>query len=466
MNIIELIEKKKIGLSLTKEEYKWLVDEYVTGNIENYQMSAFLMAVWFQSKANESSGMSDEETWFLTEAMLHSGDIINLEAITGFKCDKHSTGGVGDKTSLAIGPIIASLGIKIAKMSGRGLGHTGGTLDKLESIPGFSINISEEDFINQVKEIGIAIVGQTTEIVPADKKLYALRDVTGTVDSIPLIASSIMSKKLASGADIIILDVKVGSGAFMKNIDDAKKLANLMVSIGEQAGRKVIVLLTDMDQPLGNTIGNALEVIEAIETLAPSKEELEIAVKNLNNTSSPTNFLEFSIELASFAYVACNKVSLIVARDKVKEVLEGDISPASKKLMQMIEKQHGDSDVVLNPNKLKVSTNVYELKYKGNESKYISSIDALTLGKVAMLLGAGRMTVNDTIDHSVGIKLYKKVGDKLIYDDLIAKVYYKDNEKDLDDIIQKTLDAFTLTSGVQNKRPIVYEVIGLDKLLD
>lgn len=465
MNIIELIEKKKNGLNLTKEEYKWLIDEYVNGKIENYQMSSFLMAVWFQSHLNDSKGMTDEEAWYLTDAMLHSGDTINLEEIDGFKCDKHSTGGVGDKTSLAIGPMIASLGIKIAKMSGRGLGHTGGTLDKLESIPGFSIDVDEHDFIKQVKEIGIAIVGQTAEIVPADKKLYALRDVTGTVDSIPLIASSIMSKKLASGADIIILDVKVGSGAFMKNIDDAKKLANLMVSIGEQAGRKVVVLLTDMDQPLGNTIGNALEVIEAIETLSPSIEKLNSAIKHLNETASPTNFLEFSIELASYAYVACNKVSLVDARNKIKETLVGEISLATKKLMQMVELQHGDPSVILNPDKLKVSDNVYELRYDELTSKYIKSIDALTLGKVAMLLGAGRMTVKDKIDHSVGIKLYKKVGDFVKHNDLIAKVYYKKKFEGLDNIILELKQAFVFVEEEQKIRPIVYEVIGLDKLL-
>lgn len=465
MNIVELIEKKKNGDHLSQEEYKWIIDSYVKGDIPEYQVSALLMAIWFQSHINDGINMTKEETWYLTDAMLHSGETMNLEGVVGPKCDKHSTGGVGDKTSLAIGPIVASLGINVAKMSGRGLGHTGGTLDKLESIPGFKISISEEDFLKQVKEIGIAIVGQTTEVVPADKKLYALRDVTGTVDAIPLIASSIMSKKLASGADIIILDVKVGSGAFMKTLVDAKKLASSMVAIGEAASKKVIVILSDMDQPLGTTIGNALEVIEAIETLNPNDNDLNNAIDNLNKSNSPKNFLEFSIELSSYAYVACNNVSLKEARLKVKDVLTGDISKASHKLMQMIEKQHGDSKVVTNKELLKVSKNVYNLTFDENNSKYIAKIDALTLGKTAMMLGAGRNSLDDVIDHSVGIKLYKKVGDKVQNGDVIATLYYKDDENDLNNIIQHAKSAFSFTNEVQEERPIVFEVIGLDKIL-
>ena len=284
MRAVDLILKKRNGNKLNKEEIEFAINGYTNDVIPDYQISAFLMAIYFK-------GMDPEETYYLTKAMLNSGDILDLSKIKGVKVDKHSTGGVGDKTSLVVAPLVASLGIKVAKMSGRGLGHTGGTIDKLESIPGYDVNISEEDFINQVNKIGVALVGQTKKLVPADKKLYSLRDVTGTVDSIPLIASSIMSKKLASGADVIVLDVKVGSGAFMKNLDEARKLALAMVQIGKMEGKKVVAILTDMSNPLGKAVGNSLEVVEAINTL---------------NGNGPKDFTDLCIEASAELILEAN----------------------------------------------------------------------------------------------------------------------------------------------------------------
>ena len=296
MRAIDIIIKKRDGLELTKEEIEFFIHGFTEGTVDNYQASALTMAIYFR-------GMTDLEATYLTESILHSGDVLDLSAIHGVKVDKHSTGGVGDKTSLVVGPLVASLGVKFAKMSGRGLGHTGGTLDKLEAIPGYNISICEEDFVRQVNSIGIALVGQTGQLAPADKKLYALRDVTGTVESIPLIASSIMSKKLASGADAICLDVKVGSGAFMKNVEDATKLATLMVNIGKNCGKDMTAILTNMDEPLGLAVGNSLEVIEAINTL---------------NGNGPKDFTDLCLEVAAHLVLSAKKASTL---DEAKKLL-------------------------------------------------------------------------------------------------------------------------------------------------
>lgn len=373
MRAVDIIIKKRSKEKLSKEEINFLIEGFTNGEIPDYQMSAFTMAVYF-------AGMDDEEATYLTEAMLHSGDVLDLSSIEGVKVDKHSTGGVGDKTSLVVAPLVASLGIKFAKMSGRGLGHTGGTLDKLESIPGYNIAIDEESFIKQVNNIGLALIGQTKALVPADKKLYALRDVTGTVESIPLIASSIMSKKLASGSDVICLDVKVGSGAFMKTLESAKHLANLMVSIGKNCGKKVTAVLTNMDEPLGLAVGNSLEVIEAINTL---------------NDKGPSDFKDLCFTIASH---------LIVDAGYAKDLTEAihlcqkqiDNKEALNTLAKLVEAQGGDSSYIYDTNKFKKAKYIKEVTSK--ETGYVSYIDALAIGNAGMYLGAGRKTLDDVIE--------------------------------------------------------------------
>lgn len=410
MRALDIIIKKRDGEKLSQQEINFLIEGYTNGTVENYQMSAFTMAVFFQ-------GMDDEEATWLTEAILHSGDELDLSLIEGIKVDKHSTGGVGDKTSLVVGPLVASLGIKFAKMSGRGLGHTGGTLDKLEAIEGYDINLSEEQFIKQVNQIGIALVGQTGELAPADKKLYALRDVTGTVESIPLIASSIMSKKLASGADAICLDVKVGSGAFMKNIESATKLATLMVSIGKRCGRKMTAILTNMDEPLGYAVGNSLEVLEAIHTL---------------NGQGPEDFKELCMEVAAHLVIDAKKANTL---EEAKELLEKQIENKQglNTLASLVEAQGGNKDYILHPEKFKQAK--YQVEVRSLKEGYVSKIDALSIGNAAMLLGAGRAKLDDKIDHAVGIVLSKKVGDQVAEGDVIATIYANkqnvDNEIDI-----------------------------------
>lgn len=410
MRALDIIIKKRDGEKLSQQEINFLIEGYTNGTVENYQMSAFTMAVFFQ-------GMDDEEATWLTEAILHSGDELDLSLIEGIKVDKHSTGGVGDKTSLVVGPLVASLGIKFAKMSGRGLGHTGGTLDKLEAIEGYDINLSEEQFIKQVNQIGIALVGQTGELAPADKKLYALRDVTGTVESIPLIASSIMSKKLASGADAICLDVKVGSGAFMKNIESATKLATLMVSIGKRCGRKMTAILTNMDEPLGYAVGNSLEVLEAIHTF---------------NGQGPEDFKELCMEVAAHLVIDAKKAKTL---EEAKELLEKQIENKQglNTLASLVEAQGGNKDYILHPEKFKQAK--YQVEVRSLKEGYVSKIDALSIGNAAMLLGAGRAKLDDKIDHAVGIVLSKKVGDQVAEGDVIATIYANkqnvDNEIDI-----------------------------------
>lgn len=434
MRMIDIIHKKRNNFPLTKEEIEFFIDEYVKGNIPDYQVSALLMAIC----CNE---LNSDEMFYLTNAMLHSGDIIDLSEISGVKVDKHSTGGVGDKTSLVVAPLAAVYGVKMAKMSGRGLGHTGGTLDKLESIPGFKIELTGEEFIKQVNEIGLAIIGQTANIAPADKKLYALRDVTGTIEAEGLIASSIMSKKLASGADHIVLDVKVGSGAFMKDKESALSLAKQMVRIGEAFNKETVATLTDMSQPLGCAIGNSLEVIEAIETL---------------KGRGPKDFEELCIKLTA-------EILLIAKLAETEEEAEKMAMDAIKdgrgleKLRQMIEYQHGDTRVIDDYSLFKQASDVIELVYEDEREVYVSEIDALTLGEASVLLGAGRTTKEDEIDHSVGIILNKKIGDKLETGDVIAKLY--GNGKNIDKAIDMINKAIIVEDRVIDRKQLIIAVV-------
>lgn len=417
MRMVDLIAKKRDGGTLSNEEINYIINGYVEGSIPDYQISAFLMAVYYQ-------GMTPDEQLAFTMTMLHSGEEIDLSAIHGVKCDKHSTGGVGDKTSLVVGPLAAACGVKMAKMSGRGLGHTGGTLDKLESIPGFKIEVSSSDFFKQVNEIGFAIIGQTANITPADKLLYALRDVTATVESIPLIASSIMSKKLASGADHIVLDVKVGDGAFMKNMATATKLAEAMVEIGRLAGRDTVATLTEMSEPLGFAVGNSLEVIEAIETLKGNgpKDFTELCVK-------------LTIEILLVSHICDTEEE---ALKMVNDAIES--GSGLKKLSDMISYQHGNSDVVNDYSLLSVSKEVKDLVYDGDDA-YVKHINALMVGECAMLLGAGRETKEDVIDMSVGVVLKKKVGDKVSKGDVIATLYT--NKKNIESASKLLHDSYS-----------------------
>lgn len=434
MRMIDLIEKKKHHLELTQDEIKYIIDGYVRKEIPDYQMSAFLMAIYFNN-------MSNQETYYLTDAMLHSGAMMDLSKISGIKVDKHSTGGVGDKTSLVVGPLAASFGIKIAKMSGRGLGHTGGTLDKLESIPGFQIEISTDNFFHQVNQVGIAIIGQSLEVVPADKMLYALRDVTGTVDSIPLIASSIMSKKLASGADYIVLDVKVGSGAFMKNVDDATLLSKTMVELGRKAGVPTIATLTNMEQPLGCAVGNAIEIIEAIDTL---------------KGKGPEDFTELCISLtAEILQIAKIEADVEKAKQLVQKAIQD--GRGLQKLEEMISAQGGNGDVVRDYSILPSSSTIIDVSFRESDSCYVEAIDALKIGEAAMLLGAGRKTKEDAIDPAVGIYLHKKVGDKLNQGDIIASIY--SNGQGTEEAMQLLLDAYLLNPLKTNMQPIIIKTI-------
>jgi pyrimidine-nucleoside phosphorylase len=395
MRMVDIIEKKRMGEANLEAEINFVIDGYVKGEIPDYQVSAWLMAIYFQ-------GMSDEEAFFLTKAMLYSGDIIDLSMINGVKVDKHSTGGVGDKTTLVLGPLVASLGAKLAKLSGRGLGHTGGTLDKMESIPGMRFDLPEDKFIDQVNKINIAVAGQTKKLVPADKLLYALRDVTGTVPSIPLIASSIMSKKLASGADVICLDVKIGDGAFMKTIEDARELSRIMVSIGNSFGKKVTAFITNMDQPLGMAVGNRLEVKEVVDTL---------------NGKGPDDLVDLCVQIASYMMLYSNKADDL---ESAKRLVEEQINngEAYAKFLEFIKAQ-GALDVDFD-NFISVEE---VLPYKAKKTGYIKQIKALNIGLASMKLGGGRETKDDDIDPNVGIILKKKVGDFVNIGDELLDIY-------------------------------------------
>ncbi|MCQ2080049.1 MAG: pyrimidine-nucleoside phosphorylase [Lachnospiraceae bacterium] len=433
MRMYDLIVKKKKGEVLTKEEIEFMISGYTKGEIPDYQMSAMMMAICF-------NGMNDEETLNLTMSMAHSGDMLDLSRIDGIKVDKHSTGGVGDKTSLALTPIVASCGVKIAKMSGRGLGHTGGTIDKLESFSGFTTGISEEEFINNVNTIGISIMGQTASLAPADKKLYALRDVTATVDNMSLIASSIMSKKLASGADAIILDVKTGSGAFMKTKEDSFELATKMVNIGKGANKKMMAVISDMDQPLGNMIGNALEVKEAIDTL---------------NGVGPKDFTTLCYKLGSMMLMmggVCE--SLEDGERLVDDAIKS--GKALEKLCEFIKAQGGDPSMVKDPSllpKAKIREEVLA-PTKG----YITKIVCDEVGICSLILGGGRETKESSIDLAVGIELVKKVGDYVNENDCIAYIYANDEEKK--EIAKKRLlDAYSFDENKPLDRQVILGVV-------
>ena len=397
MRMYDLIDKKKRNGVLTDSEIKFMVDSYVAGEIPDYQMSAMLMAIWF-------NGMNDHEITELTKVMAHSGDIIDLSAIEGKKVDKHSTGGVGDKTTLIVAPIVAACGGKVAKMSGRGLGHTGGTIDKLESIPGYRTVLSRDEFFNTVNECGLSLIGQSGNLAPADKKLYALRDVTATVDSIPLIASSIMSKKLAAGSDCILLDVKTGSGAFMKTLDDSIKLAETMVAIGEGAGRRTVAMITDMDTPLGLSIGNSLEVIESMEVL---------------QGHGPADLTEVSLQLAANMLYLVGKGSLEDCR-KLAEVSIND-GTAFERFCKMVKAQGGDDSVLRDYDKFAKAP--YQCEVIAKTDGFITNMNSETIGVTSMILGAGRETKENDIDFSAGLVIHKKYGDEVKSGDSLVTLY-------------------------------------------
>jgi len=432
MNIVEIIEKKRDKLELSKEEIEYFIDGYVKDEIKDYQISSLLMAIVL-------NGMDIEETTNLTNSMMNSGDVIDLSAIKGIKCDKHSTGGVGDKVTLVLAPLLASAGAKISKMSGRGLGHTGGTLDKLEAIPNFNVFLAKEKFIKQVNDIGIAIIGQTGNLVPADKKLYALRDVTGTVQSIPLIASSIMSKKLACGSDSVLLDVKVGEGAFMKDITEAEELARTMVAIGKNLNKDVKAILTDMNQPLGYAIGNTLEVIEAIDTL---------------KGHGPADLREICLRLGSLMLMQAKITS---NEEEGYKMLEENLNngTAFNKFREMVIAQDGDVSYIDETAKFEKAKNIKEVKI--NKSGYLNKIHALSIGKLALELGAGRHTKEDDIDYSAGIIFTKKVNDYLNENDVVA--YLHSNKEITGNMIGALKDAVEVSEESNKDTELIKEII-------
>ena len=432
MRFVDVINKKRYNEELTDQEIQFFVDGVTDGSIPDYQISSLLMAIVL-------NGMNERETSYLAKAMMNSGDVIDLSSIEGIKADKHSTGGVGDKTSMALGPLVAACGLKVAKMSGRGLGHTGGTLDKLESIEGFNCFLTEEQFKKQVSEVGIAIIGQTGDLVPADKKLYALRDVTGTVESIPLIASSIMSKKLASGSDTILLDVKYGEGAFMHTIEDATKLAEAMISIGNSLGRNTMSMITDMNQPLGNTIGNAIEIREAIETL---------------KGHGPADFTELCMQAAEIMLIQ-GKVAK--DKDEARVMLDEAVSSgrAFEVFKEMVKAQGGNVDMIENPALLPQSK--FKTEIKSKESGNVKLLHSEKLGILAMQLGAGRATKEEDVNHAVGIELACKRGDKVNEGETICVVYHDEELKP--QWIDELYHAFELTDEEVAPQPIIEKVL-------
>ncbi|MCM1157576.1 MAG: thymidine phosphorylase [Bacteroidales bacterium] len=453
MNTYDIIMKKRDGYALEKEEIIYLVNGFTKGEIPDYQMSAFLMAVYFR-------GMNPEETTNLTMAMADSGDRLDLSGINGIKVDKHSTGGVGDKTSLVVGPILASLGVPVAKMSGRGLGHTGGTIDKLEGIPGFRTDIPEKAFIEQVNHVGLAIVGQTANLAPADKKIYALRDVTATVDNISLIAASIMSKKLAAGADAIVLDVKVGSGAFMKTLEEAEKLAKTMVAIGTLAGRDTTAVITDMNEPLGNAVGNILEVEEAVECLNGKGEKRLTAV---------------SKTLAGHMLLAAKKAG---TKEEAEAMVEEAVvsGKALEKMKEFVAAQGGEVSCLTGEKPFKQAA--LQEKVTGEDllrkeeaeeagklmdKAYLVSCDNQEIGMVSLVLGGGRQTKDSVIDLTVGLRLNKHLGDVVAGDDVVATLYANDAAK-LEEAKKRFVGAYRLSADKPMSNPIIYEVITKDNL--
>ncbi|MDD5687017.1 MAG: pyrimidine-nucleoside phosphorylase [Elusimicrobia bacterium] len=439
MRMYDLIYKKRNGLKLSKEEISFIVQGFSKGEIPDYQMTAFLMVVYFR-------GMVSEEITDLTIAMVDSGERMDLSAIHGFKVDKHSTGGVGDTTTLVLAPLVAACGGKVAKMTGRGLGHTGGTIDKLESISGFDTELTKKIFIENVNEIGVALTGQTEQLSPADKKIYALRDVTATVDSIPLIAASIMSKKLAAGSDGIVLDVKVGSGAFMKNYEDALKLAQTMINIGEGAGKKVVSLITSMEEPLGFAIGNSIEVKEAIDTL---------------KGAGPKDLTDLCIELGSNMLLISGIVKTIAdGKKRLREAIAN--KSGIKKLKELIESQDGNSAIVDVPSLLLQCKELVEVK--SEKSGYIEKINALEVGVASQILGAGRKTKDDKIDLSAGIYLKKKVSDKVKKGEPLAVFHTDGDERKINEAKEKFLNAYKIGNKKTKSPKLFYARVTKNKV--
>ncbi|TWE01052.1 pyrimidine-nucleoside phosphorylase [Neobacillus bataviensis] len=432
MRMVDLIEKKRDGYELTKVEIEFLINGFTKGDIPDYQMSAFAMALFFR-------GMTKEERVYLTKAIVQSGDQIDLSGIVGIKVDKHSTGGVGDTTTLVLAPLVASVGVPVAKMSGRGLGHTGGTIDKLESIKGFHVEISNEEFTRLVNQNKVAVIGQSGNLTPADKKLYALRDVTATVNSISLIASSIMSKKIAAGADAIVLDVKTGSGAFMKNLEDAKELAQSMVEIGNGVGRKTKAIISDMSQPLGFAVGNALEVKEAIDTL---------------KGQGPEDLQELCLTLGSHMVVLAKKAAdFNQAREMLKESIQS--GQALQTFKTFLAAQGGDASVVDDPAKLPTASYMVEVPAK--TSGYVAEITAETIGTAAMMLGAGRATKESVIDLAVGVVLHKKVGDHVEAGESLVTIH--SNKENVQEVIEKIYSAYKVTDEKVDAPTLIYTEI-------
>jgi pyrimidine-nucleoside phosphorylase len=432
MRMVDVIEKKRNGFELTKEEIQFLINGFTNGSIPDYQMSAFSMAVFFQ-------GMTKEERVYLTEAIVQSGDQIDLSGIEGIKVDKHSTGGVGDTTTLVLAPLVASVGVPVAKMSGRGLGHTGGTIDKLESVKGFHVEITNDEFIRLVNTNKIAVIGQSANLTPADKKLYSLRDVTATVDSIPLIASSIMSKKIAAGADAIVLDVKTGSGAFMKNLDDAKELAQTMVDIGNGVGRQTKAIISDMSQPLGFAIGNALEVKEAIDTLSGQ---------------GPEDLHELCLTLGSHMVVLAEKaIDLQQAREMLEESIRN--GKALQSFKTFLAAQGGDVSVVDDPTKL--PTAKYTTEVPAPKTGFVAEITAEIVGIAAMMLGAGRITKESIIDLAVGVVLHKKVGNFVQKGDALVTIH--SNQENVQEVMEKIYAAYKLVDEKVAQPTLIYTEI-------
>jgi pyrimidine-nucleoside phosphorylase len=431
--MVELIVKKRNGLELTREELASIVNGYISGEIPDYQVSAFLMAVYF-------NGMSHNETADFTDIMMRSGDLIDLSDIDGVKVDKHSTGGVGDKTTLVLGPLVAAAGVPVAKMSGRGLGHTGGTLDKMESINGLSVDMTREEFIENVKKHNIAVCGQNADLVPADKELYSLRDVTGTVNNISLIASSIMSKKLACGADAIVIDIKVGYGSTIKRMDEAEELANMMIQIGSKMNKKVIAVFSSMRQPLGFSVGNALEIKEVIDTL---------------NGNGPDDLVELCLELGSQMLVLGGAAK---TRDGAVDILRGLIASGRgyEKFRELVSAQGGDVNVIDNPELLPQAQFSYE--YRSRESGYISELNALDIGMASVKLGAGRETKSSDIDMGAGIVLKKKIGDYVKKDEVLA-VLYSNNDANFTKATENLDNAYKLKKEKQLHNPLVMKVM-------
>ncbi|MCV4235675.1 pyrimidine-nucleoside phosphorylase [Virgibacillus sp. LDC1] len=431
MRMVDLIAKKRDGKELTTEEINFFIDGYTKGDIPDYQVSAMNMAIYFQD-------MTDRERADLTMAMVNSGETIDLSAIEGIKVDKHSTGGVGDTTTLVLAPLVAALDIPVAKMSGRGLGHTGGTIDKLESIEGFHVEISKDEFVNLVNQHKIAVIGQTGNLTPADKKLYALRDVTATVNSIPLIASSIMSKKIAAGSDAIVLDVKTGAGAFMKTVEDAKELAHAMVSIGNNVGRKTMAVISDMSQPLGAAIGNSLEVQEAIDAL---------------RGEGPKDLEELCLALGrQMVYLAQKADSLEDAEEKLREVIRN--GKALEKFKEFIQNQGGDASVVDHPDRLPKAKYLIELP--AQQDGVVAELVADEIGTAAMLLGAGRATKESEIDLAVGLMLNKKVGDAVKKGDSLVTIHA--NRENVDDVKQKLYESIRIADHA-DAPVLIYDIV-------